>query len=127
MKDETDNGYKNHETFLIAMDINSNNGLPFQNYWLGKAAECIDRPSGMEDYNPEARLAGMLDCHYDQKQDDGVRLVNKSTALPLLGKVAVLGELLTAARARVDWMEIAKELIERVHNDRKHAAMQEGK
>lgn len=112
--DTTDCGYRNHETMLIAMDINNNNGLQFKKYWIQHARACVNRRSLHTDYDSSARLAGILKCHYEQKKDDCVVLKNKSTVVPQLGKADILGDLLASAVERVDWMEIAKELIEEV-------------
>lgn len=105
-KDESDCGFKNHETLLIVLDIENSNGPNFANYWRRQALVADNQGRRYSDTD----LADALKCHYAQKEDECVTLTPRATALPALGKCDVLGALLSAALERVDWLEIARHL-----------------
>lgn len=108
-KDAKYNGWKNYETWAVALWIDNEESS--QNYWLDRAREAWaerDEPFGWEatiDYHPKAedraltRLTDALREEHNAQADDMVKGAN------------VFSDLLNAALGSVDWREVADHML----------------
>lgn len=92
-------GYANKETLSVHMDIHNNNGLEYQQKWIKTAlGVAVQHPNDAEAI---VKLAAFLQSHYERKNNTTYHT----------GQFSVIHQLATDALARVDWLELGKELL----------------
>lgn len=115
--DKTYNGWKNYETWNVALWLGNEQGS--DEYWREQSREAWDaaeapsanfRMTGREPFTREERaafkLADQLKEHFEEASADMLESAGQSAS--------VWADLLSAALSEVDWREIAEHYIEDV-------------
>jgi len=105
--DQSYNGWKNYETWVMAMEVGGNyDGRETYEFWLEEARAVL---ANMDDPAHEGReaegvLADQLKSHYDTDAE-----------LPELP--GVYQDLMNAGLSQVDWYEVARSILEDVSQE----------
>lgn len=100
---ETYQGYANYETFAIKLWLD--NDREEYDYWRDVATEPVGNDESGFSRTQEGALADALKEHFENMWEENVVLYFVSPA-------GLYRDLMSHALARVNWLEIARELIE---------------
>lgn len=107
MKDHTYNGWRNYETWNVALWMDNEEGS--QTYWHEKAVEVFDSAIAEKPFSKEERakldLSEIIKGEFEEEMPD-------------LG-ASTYADLLNAAMSEVDWYEIASHLIDAAVTEKK--------
>lgn len=119
MADKGYNGWKNYETWNVALWLGNDQGS--QEHWNEKAQDCYDNAEGCSSFTREERaaldLADSLKADFEEGKDN---LLEESKMT-----CSVWADLLGAALSEVDWLEIAEHYIEEVDKEEQAAELTE--
>jgi hypothetical protein len=108
MTDERYQGWKNYETWAVALHIN--NDQPTQDYWHEAAREAIETAQPTEVWTAdEAARYGLEDLLKDHHETGAADTIEAAGA-----ECGVFADLLNSALENVSWEEVAANLLEAV-------------